>query len=211
MEMIQDEKYKEVLEGGLLLDHYFLLCQVKNGKKLINNKRIDGFINLLIKKGYLNFDNTLTEKGLTLVEDCGVNTIVVSVTEETTAEPRKTEIDFEIWALALHKKCQDKLYDLTKQRQVRAKIEKKSYSFIPNATDLKKVLAKTIILYKLKDYDKIESTILWYIKDSVTNNDFFPLLQYYILKNGQSAMVTDMQSNVNTGPDAGFKSNQKLI
>lgn len=204
MDIIQEEKYKEVLESGLLLDHYFILCNIKNGKKLVNTKRIQGFINLLTKKGYLEGEN-LTEAGLTLVEDCGLAELVPTATEDGNNQ----KVDYDTWVLALHRKCQDKLYDLTKQRQIRAKIEKKTYPFLPNATDLKKVLAKTIMLYKLKDYEKIEKTILKYITNCVSENEFFPLVQYYILKNGASQMVTDLEAPETV--DTGFKSNQKLI
>lgn len=65
--MIGEAKYKEILDSGLILDHYFLLCQIKTGQKLVASRRILGFTNLLTKKGYLD-DGKLTQKALDFIQ-----------------------------------------------------------------------------------------------------------------------------------------------
>ncbi len=204
--MIEDEVYKELLENGLLLDHYFLLCNMKNGRKLVETKRIQGFINLLTKRDYIK-DNEITEKGLDLVQNCIFSTTVP--VEEKNEEGNK--IDFGEWSDNVYKKCQDKLYELTRTRQIRTKIEKKAYSFLPNSTDLAKSLYKVITLYKLKDYKKIENTLLRYITNCATANNWFPLLNYYIIKAGVSNLVTDIENYDDDQEDQDFKSSQKFV
>jgi hypothetical protein len=64
--MINDEKYKEILDNGLILDHYQILCNIRDGIQLVDNKRIQGFVNLLVKKGYIE-DNKITDKAIELL------------------------------------------------------------------------------------------------------------------------------------------------
>lgn len=204
--MIEDKDYKEILEQGLLLDHYFLLCNLKHGRKLVNTKRIQGFINLLTKKDFIR-EGVLTEKGLDLVENCVFSEKIIV----PTAEESKKETDFGTWAAELHKKCQDKMFELVRQRQVKAKWEKRTYNFLCNVTDFAKVLKKAMDLYKLKDYERIEKAILGHIIKRNNENHWFPLMQYYIMKNGASQMVTDIENGVETIEDQDFKSSQKFI
>lgn len=202
--MIRPEKYNEVLDSGLLLDHYFVLSSIKNGEQLLNNKRIQGFVNLLEKKGYLE-QGTITEKALELLDN--VETAVALTTSEKSS---KKQEDFSVWISSLHKKCQDKLFELTGARQVRDKIDKKSYPFLPNSVDLGKVLYKVITLYKIKDYEKIEKCILNYIEKCAQASNWFPILQYYIMKNNKSNLVTDCESG-DDEPQEQSKSSQKFV
>lgn len=208
---LDDRTYVEILESGLLLDHYFLLCNIKNGRALVNTKRIKGFVNLLTKKGYIENDE-LTEKGFDLVQNCGFAEVISVPTQEE----KQVQVDFGTWVAELHKKLVDKIYSLTSSRQVRTRIpgEKKMYSFLCGSTDLGKVLAKVIKLYGIKDYPKIESTLLRHVDNCARANDWFPLMQYYIGKTKSgvflSDLVTDMDNDENIA-ETGFKSNQKLI
>lgn len=203
--MIKDEKYEEVLDSGLTLDHYFLLCNIKNGVKPVANKRIQGFLNLLIKKGYIENDE-LTEKGIDLVQNCEFSEIIQVQTEEAA----EVTMDLGSWILKVHAACEEKLFSLTGKKQVRAKIERKHYSFLPNARDLGKNLQKIIAIYKLSDYDKIEKTMLRHIDNCSVANDWFPIMYYYIMKNGASQLVTDMAS-LDESEQAGEYNTHKLL
>lgn len=200
--MIEEEKYKEILESGLILDHYLLLCNIKNGIQPVSNRRIQGFINLLTKKDYIK-DDQLTEKGLELVENCEFAQVV-----EESAEKK---VDFATWVVDLHVKLQHKLKELTGAIQVRPKIEGKPYSFLPNVTDLAKVLQRAISHYKLKDNEKIEKALFKHIQDCSRSGKWYPLLNYYIMKDGMSKMVTDIESDDGQEEIGEFKSNQKFI
>ena len=199
--MIEEALYEEILSNGLLLDHYFLLCNIKNGKKLLNNRRVQGFINLMRKKGYMDGDS-LTEKGIDLVQNCEYAEVIAT-------EDKK--VDMGTWVAGVHKKCQDRIKDLTGKIQVKAKFpgEKKEYSFLCNATDLGRVLTKVITLYKLKDYEKIEKALIRHIEKCNASNYWFPLMQYYIYKLGNSIMVTELDDD--SLPSGGQKSNQKFV
>lgn len=189
--MINTEKYNKVLDAGLLLDHFALLCCIRDNQAILKNKRIVGFQNLLCKKGFI-LNNNLTEKALNLVGEeqlTGFSKSIVSI-EKTTVT---TKDDYADWIIKLHKKCKDKLIELTGKGQVRDSISNKSYSFLPNSTDLGKVLLRVIQSYKLTDFDRIEKTILAYIDRCATGKNWFPILQYYIWKNGASTMVTEME------------------
>lgn len=200
--MIEDSKYREILDSGLILDHYFLLCNIKNGIKPVDSKRIQGFINLLTKKDYIK-DDVLTEKGLLLVENCSFSQVVVT-------DDKENKVDFGTWAAGLHVRLQEKLKELTGSTQMRAQIDRgKAYSFLPNATDLAKVLHRVITAYKLKDYDKIEKALMKYIEECKDRKNWFPILQYYIMKDGTSRLVTALESEQEETSE--YKSTQKFI
>lgn len=181
--MINDVIYEEVLDKGLNLDHYYLLCRMKRGEKIIDNKRVRGFINLLTKKGYIDRGN-LTEKALEITNHCMT---------ESSKEPSVVK-GLEDWAFSVHKKCQMELLTLTGKPQIRAKVERVSYAFLPNSVDLAKTLIKVITIYNLSDYEKIEQCLISYIRKCHKQGIWFPLLKYYIFKLGSSQMVTDLQS-----------------
>lgn len=215
--MVEEKKYSQILSNGLMLDHYFLLCQIKKGEKVHSDKRVKGFINLLTKKGYIK-DNQLTELGLSIVDNVTAPTPIKK--EEVVIVEKKTEklslskfidsTDDDIWMKGIHKKCQDKLFELIGKKQVLARIDKKAYSFLPNQVDLIKVLTRVITIYKLRDFPKIEKTLLRHIESCSNSGNWFPIMQYYILKNNLSQMVTDLDHEDDQGGDA-YRSNQKFI
>lgn len=187
--MIDTQVYKKILEEGLLLDHYNILITVRDGKELPKTKRIEGFINLLHKKGYME-EGSLTEKGQSVIGEKEVQL----VKQDTVVAESSKSFNFAVWVIALHKKCEAKIQEITGKRQVRDSINGKYYSFLPNPTDLGKSLMKVVNLYKISDYDKVEKVILSYIDKCATSKNWFPILQYYISKNNMSTMVTDMEN-----------------
>jgi len=203
--MIETGKYKIILDEGLLLDHYVLLCNIRDGAELLKSKRIQGFINLMCKKGYIE-DGILTDKAMRLLEGEGnplpvvldrkpVEALADALSRDKDLVKPSNKFDYASWVIQLHKKCEDKLVEKTGKRQVRDKIDGKAYSFLPNSTDLGKVILRVVQVYKLRDFDKIEKTILRYIERCAKANKWFPILGYYILKNAMSPMVTDMDSD----------------
>lgn len=200
--MINTEKYNKVLDAGLLLDHFVILCLLRDNQTIPKNKRIGGFYNLLTKKGYI--DNlVLTDKGKELVGEeilSGFSKSIATIEKVEKIETvEKIEnanegIDYGDWVIKLYAKCKTKLLELTGKRQVRDTINGKAYPFLPNSTDLGKVTLRAIQAYNLDDFDKIEKSIILYIERCAKTNSWFPILQYYIMKNGASTMVTEMET-----------------
>lgn len=209
--MIDLKHYERILESGLLFDHYLILCMVRNKEELPKNRRIQGFLNLLNKKGYIQ-DDMLTDEGIMLTEN-EIKTVSTHVDDE------ETQTDFTKWVISLHKKCQDKLYELTGGKQVRGKIGGKPYPFLPNSTDLAKSLHRAIVIYKLTDFEKIEKAMMQHIDKCHRARIWFPLMKYYIIKSGaggsiasaSSDMVTDIDSLDENIIEGGGKSNQKFV
>jgi len=221
--MVEEKKYTQILGDGLMLDHYFILCSIKDGKALTKSKRVQGFINLLTKKEYI-LDDHLTDKALLLLgEDISKREEEVKEeVKEVKVEPVKavaknrslaehlSYMNYPVWVKDLHEKCQNKLIELTGNKQVMAKITRKAYPFLPNCTDLSKILSKVISVYKLTDFDKIERTLLLHIENCQKSGNWFPIMQYYIWKNNLSQMVTDLDNDEDQD-QGGYKSNQKFI
>ena len=197
--MINTEKYNKVLDAGLLLDHFVILCLLRDNQVIPKNKRIGGFQNLLTKKGYI--DNLiLTDKGKELVGEEILNgfsksiATIEKVEKVETVKKTDEKFDYADWVIKLYAKCKTKLIELTGKRQVRDTINGKAYPFLPNSTDLGKVILRAIQAYNLDDFDKIERSIISYIERCAKTNSWFPILQYYIMKNGASTMVTEMET-----------------
>jgi hypothetical protein len=196
--MIDVEKYKRILDEGLLLDHYMLLCNIKDGKELLKSKRIQGFINLMCKKGYIE-DGILTDKAMILVgselveEKKPLRFEAPKQLEEEEVQDSK-KVNFAYWTIALHRKCEDRILKATGKRQMRPKVEGVAYSYLPNPTDLGRVIMRAIGAYKLKDLEKIEKAILAYVDRCIKADRWTPLLGYYIMKKDMSTMVTDMDN-----------------
>lgn len=186
--MIETEKYRKILAEGLLLDHFSLLCNIRDNNSILEVPRVQGFINLLTKKGYLQ-DRVLTDKAKALLEGHLVRKDVEVILPSRVIN---AGFDYADWVISLHRKCEKRLLEGTGKRQIRDKIDGKPYSFLPNSTDLGMAIHRAVKFYKLSDFPKIEKTILAYIDRCIKANKWFPILGYYIMKNSMSTMVTDM-------------------
>lgn len=209
------EKYKEILNEGLLLDHYYLLCKISSKQEIPYSERVRGFLNLLIKKDYIDADHNLTEKGIDFVQNCEfgeieLSTVHITTNNVTVVEEETNKKDAKKVLIDMYANCRERVRYHTGKYQVRARIENKFYSFFPNATDFFKVANKVITLYKIKDFVLMEKTLIAYIDRCATSNTWLPLFHYYIFKNGSSPLVTDME-NPDDNPGTSFKSSQKLI
>ena len=209
------EKYKEILNEGLLLDHYYILCKISSKQTIPYTERIGGFLNLLIKKGYIDADQNLTEKGIDFVQNCEfgeveLSTINITTNSVTIVEEIEDKTDTKKILIDMYGNCRERIRYHTGKYQMRARIENKFYSFFPNSTDFFKLANKVIALYKIKDFTLMESTLIAYIDRCASSNTWLPLFNYYIFKNGSSSLVTDME-NPDDNPGSSFKSSQKLI
>ena len=190
--MITTEKYKEILEEGLSLDHYYVLALIYNNQPLPDHKRVEGFTNLLAKMGYIE-DGVLTDKAIELVQDELFGSTLVSVETTTTTAP--VVLEFNDWIFDLHKKLEDKLVELTGKKQQRHGVKGgKLRSFLCNPLDLGKNVKKVMTSYKIDDREKIEKALIRHIEDCNKAKHWFPIMFYYISKDGQSQLVTDLET-----------------
>lgn len=203
--MISLEVYKKILNNGLLLDHYMVMCNIRDGKEMPKSRRIDGFINLLEKKGYIE-DGVLTDLAFDIID---IHPVIV-VGKEDIETPK---FDFVGWSTSLHEKCVNKIIELTGKRQVISKIKNSGagYRFLDGIQDFSTRLYKCIERYKLKDMDIVEKAILNHIDNCHSSGNWFPLMKYYITKQGEgSPMVTDIENGIDI-QKKDEKSTQKFV
>jgi hypothetical protein len=187
------EKYEKLLNEGLCLDHYYILVMLYNNQKLPTHKRIQGFANVLIKRGYLLEGNVLSDKALELIHEDILTDVTFSTTTTTTVNPKT--LDFNDWVFDLHGRLQGKLVELTGKKQVRGRINGGNpQSFLCNPQDLGSNLKKIIAKYKIDDREAIEKALIAHIEGCFKANNWFPLIYYYIFKDGASKLVTDLES-----------------
>jgi hypothetical protein len=72
---------------------------------------------------------------------------------------------------------------------MRKEIKGTMYSLLPNVKDFSQKLRQCIKKYKITDFDKMEKCLIKHIETLD-----FPILNYYILKDGVSKLVTDMEN-----------------
>lgn len=168
-------RQEELLEDGLLLDHLLVLRDI-NEKKNSENKRIIGFINVLKTKEYLEgFE--ITDKGKEILD-------------------KYSMVEIEKSKDSLHQRCVNKLIELTGKKQVTTVIKGARYSFMCNERDLNNRIRKVITSYNLNSTqrDNIPSALIKFIEKCHKTKTWSPLLQYYILKDNSSRLVTDLDN-----------------
>lgn len=183
--MISVDKYEEILNSGLSLDHYFILYLKKQGSILPKNNRIQGFVNVLSKKGYLD-KNEITQKGIDIL---GI--------EKTSS------------LQDIFEKCKERVKELTGKSQVIDRIHNKPYPFLPNFSDFEKTITRFIKEYKFSDFSRIENCLIKYIETCNDSKSWFPILKYYILKDRSSRLMTDIE--LDAEEISSYKSSQKLV
>lgn len=173
-----------LINKGLDCNLYSVLLLIKNNEELQkDNIKIQSWILLLKKHKLLSEQETLTE-------------LAISLFSEIDNLHQKDSFNITTWSEQLHKKVSDKLLALTGKNQVRPQIKGKSYSFLCNTKDFEKKIKNFLKIYKVKDYQKVENVILQYVDSCHKENSWMPLLEYYILKDGNSRLATDLESTV---------------
>jgi len=171
---MNDKTYDELLKNGLLGDHFSVLVKIRNKEKLIDNPRIQGFINLLTKKGYIDSEGELTEMGKRITEG-HIEKVNFSTPEVTTKEEKKGNVSYE-WCKELLRKCKDRVKELTGNTQFYLHVQGTPFPYLPGAVDLYTKITKFIKIYEFNDLDRIEKCIL---KHCESRNQ---KLLYYIVR-----------------------------
>ena len=168
--MIKLEDLQKIYKEGIDFSSFFkLVIAQKGGVYLFPS--LDFTPEKL--EGYLTFDLQLTKKGEDLLNK--INGV-------------STKIDTNFYK-ELHKKLQNELFTLTGKKQ---KVIGGKYSFLCNSFDLENRLSKVVKKYNLEDLNKIEKLLIKYIYNCY-KADFkmTPLIEYYIIKDNSSKLVTD--------------------
>lgn len=187
-----EKQYNWVIAKGLDFNQFFtLLLWDKNTL----DSKITGWKFLLEKKGYLDPNKQITAEGEDLIQEY----------KELSEEKVVTSFNLGVWCEHLHTKLETRLEALTGKRQKTDKIKGKSYSFLPNKVDLQKKVQEVVKKYNCKEYQKIETTLLNYINSCYKENSYFPLLKYYILKDNESSLMTDLTNEENEIEELGTK------
>jgi len=166
----------KIKENHLTVKEYLLFKIIEDGSLfLFKEEYIDELIKIK-KEDYIDNNQNLTNKAYQILNKIDGNKL--------------KEINYEKLLI----KLQTHLKSLSGKDQY--KVQGK-YNFLPNKVDFQNRLKKVILKYKLKDNDKIEKLLLNHITTAFKANfSYVPLLQYYILKDSQSQLVTDYENNI---------------
>lgn len=182
--VINKEIIRKLLEKGLSVNSlvYLLLCQ-ENEEELIQKIDLSSGIATnywLLTNGYILTNNTITEKSKKLIEELFGKV--------------SNKIDISNKWHDLHKELQDTLFQLTGKKQAKANGD---YTFLCNERDLQHKLARVITKYKLTDWEKIKKLLVLHIHKAYKQKfEKVFLVQYYIEKNGMSALASDYENFV---------------
>jgi len=160
---------------------YLILLNVyySTEKQFLEDPMYKGYFDYLQRWEYLSLNNKLTLKGKNLIE------------YEIGLPKFEGKLDSEYFS-ELHKKLQQKLFELTgkKQHMLQGK-----YAFLCNAKDLQNKLLKVIKNYDLKDLVKIEKILMNHVSKCVKARfDKVQLVEYFILKDNVSALATQYEN-----------------
>ena len=145
--------------------------------------KVSGWKVLLEKNGFIS-DGTLTQKA----------DVYISEYNSLINKEVKDSFSVDNWCKEVHVKLKELLLKLTGKEQVRAAIRDKSYSFLCNEKDFTKRMKDFLKKYDVKDFVKLEKVMYMYVNSCHKQKSWFPLMEYYIIKDGYSKLATDYDS-----------------
>jgi hypothetical protein len=170
--MINLDSYYQLLDSGLIIDHYLILSLIAENKPFAKTTKIIGYINFLEKKGLLA-QGEITKYGRSILE--------LDIFSKEDIKNSCKEI---------YESCINLVKELTGNTQVRVTIQYKTWSFVPNEIDFCSKLSGAIKKYKLTDRSKIQDCLHAFIRDCHESGKWIPLLKYYIQKDNSSELAT---------------------
>lgn len=181
---ITEAEYKTIREEGLSLDSVLMLLLIEAGNetKYFGDQDV-AFSGMLKLRGYVQ-DGKVTNKGKEFLK-----------TIEKERPAAVVELRGEmltVFVRNLHMELQGKLLSLTGKKQ---KMLQGKYAFLCNATDLEKKLRDVFKKYGVQDLMKIRGVLLNYIdRCSKMGWEKVSLVEYYLMKNEVSKMMTDLDT-----------------
>lgn len=166
----------KLISQGYSADIVFLAYFIKRGEVIPNTPKVSALLSFMERKGIIQGD-ILTKLG----ED------LVGLLEGKEEIPIKQEVNYG----DIYGKVQERILQLTGNKQVRVNIMGSKYSFLCNGTDFRAKLKKACLKYRLEDIGRVEKTLLNYIEKCHREKNWSPLLHYYILKDDQSRLATE--------------------
>jgi len=177
---INVEELSKAVNKFITVEQYIVLKIIEDGcLYLFPNNLFAATIVGLKSSGYIYSETQLTPKGKELLKEISGNKISKKV---------DTGIN------QLYIACQEELQKLVGKKQKTSKINGKSYSFLPNFVDFQDKIEKSCKKYQLNDKEQLKKVLLQYINKCHKEDNWFPILEYYIMKDGHSKLATDYVS-----------------
>lgn len=182
LQITQDE-YGIITGAGLMIDHVYVL-QMMNNTEPSTIAVPESVVGMLKLKGFISPEARLTEKA----ED-----LLGQLAQGETSPPVPAPDILVLFAIDLHAAMQMKLIQLTGKRQ--KTLSDGKYSFLCNAKDLEKKLRDVWRKYGPFDPQRVGHLLLSYIERCHKSGwKYATLVEYYIMKDGTSKLVTDLES-----------------
>lgn len=176
---IDIEKLSKAVTKGLTIDEYVYLRIKEDGCEYIFNGIIPVKKEMLILNSLIYPEGNLTPKGKELLKEISGEKV-----------PKKVDIGTN----QLYITCQEELQKLVGKKQKTSKINGKSYSFLPNFVDFQDKIEKSCKKYQLNNKEQLKKVLLQYINKCYKEDNWFPILEYYIMKDNRSKLATDYVS-----------------
>ena len=176
---IKIEEIAKAVNKRLTIEEYIYLRIKEDGCEYIFNGIIPVKKEMLLLNSLIYPEGNLTPKGKELLK-------------EISREKVSKKVDIGINQLYIA--CQEELQRLVGKKQKTSKISGKSYSFLPNFVDFQDKIEKSCKKYQLNDKEQLKKVLLQYINKCYKENNWFPILEYYIMKDGHSKLATDYVS-----------------
>lgn len=177
---INEKIFYNVLKANLSLDHYYLLNNIKQDILIIQNKRIEGYIGFLKKKGWVN-NNNLTTEGVKLLAQIEENEVILQVMETK-------EKSFTSFCKELHTKIENKIIELNNGKRT---FKNPSGKFLLcSEKELQTRLEGFVKKYNYKNTAKIEEELLKHTEYCLTINQnrikdkYARIIYYFIMRDG---------------------------
>lgn len=182
------EKWKYLQARSITLDMIFLLDHVSKNPKVDlfayfeTDPKLTGIVKTLIRKNLVAQTFEILEDGKAILD---------FVNDFSKQEIQNKNESFAEWVYSVHALLQALLKKLTGKIQKTDKIKGTSYSFLCNPKDLHDKLLKVNTIYGPLDRVKAQKVLSAYVIKCYKENSWFPVIEYYIEKEGKSRFYTD--------------------
>jgi hypothetical protein len=155
-------KEEFLFASGLDFNHLYTLQNLNNLPNL--GRRVEGWLNILIAKGFIDDDHWPTEKGNEILSKFNNSQTVVNIEQDGSLveEPVKNESvkTFSNFVDELDTKLKEKIKKLTGHNQAYITVQNVKYPYLSDAVDLESKLKKFVTKYKKQDLKRIEACLL---------------------------------------------------
>lgn len=172
MRTINNEIFIKALEKLNSLDTYFILAQLNENQPLPKSLKVDGHLNLLQKKQFINQEGKLTDKAIEILAYINDDKVILKQVEEKNQ-------NFSQFCQSLFTKLENKVIELGEKKTFK---NPSTERLLPsNVKELSDRIKDFMKKYNYTDLTKIEEELLQHVEKCIKKPNKYQRSVYYFI------------------------------